>query len=163
MTGDHGPALPFVIGVVSDTHGMLSDAAYAALLGSDAIVHAGDVGGAPVLDLLETIAPVVLVRGNNRDLAEAGSPQIADVVLGGVRVMVSHRSEDLPPAFAPAAAPVRLIVTGHTHEGSIDRERGVVRVNPGSPTQPRRGSAATVALVQVRGDGSISARLVTVA
>jgi len=163
VPGDRGAASPFVIGVVSDTHGMLSDAASAALLGSDVIVHAGDVGGGLVLDLLEAIAPVVLVHGNNRDLAEAGRPQVADVVLGGVRVIVSHRVEDLPSTFAPAEAPVRVIVTGHTHEGRVERRCGIIRVNPGSPTQPRKGSAATVALVSVQKDGRVSARLVTVA
>ena len=60
------------IGIISDTHGSLDPRAYAALFGVDLIIHAGDIGGPPVLNELETIAPVVAVLGNN-DFPEYGS------------------------------------------------------------------------------------------
>jgi putative phosphoesterase len=160
VTDGSSRAAPFLIGIVSDTHGELSDAAYEALRGADVIVHAGDIGAGLVLDLLETIAPVVLVRGNNRYAAEEGRPVLADVILGGVRVVVVHRREDLPRVFAPGA-PVRLIVTGHTHVGRVEARGGVLRVDPGSPSLPRRGSARSVALVAVYDDGLLVPRLTT--
>lgn len=163
MTGESPDAPPYLIGVVADTHGLLSDAAYEALKGADAIVHAGDIGVGLVLDTLETIAPVVLVHGNNRYAVEEACPQVADIVLGGVRVIVVHRVEDVPPAFDSTDAPVRVIVTGHTHIGHVEDRSGVVWVNPGSPSLPRSGAERSVALVEVRADGTVAARLVPIA
>jgi len=53
-----------IVGVISDTHGLLRRSAVAALAGSDAIVHAGDIGRPEVLEGLRAIAPLVAVRGN---------------------------------------------------------------------------------------------------
>jgi len=161
VTDGSSRVTPFLIGVVSDTHGVLSDEAYDALKGVDTIVHAGDIGDGLVLDLLEAVAPVVLVRGNSRCKTEVGRAQIADVVVGGARIIVAHRAEDLPPLAAGAGAPVRLVVTGHTHVAVIEERGGVLHVNPGSPSQPRKGSAASVALVEVGADGLVTARIVT--
>lgn len=162
MTGGSPGAPRYLIGVVADTHGLLPDAAYEALKGADAIVHAGDIGIGLVLDTLETIAPVVLVHGNNRYAVEDGCPQVSDVVLGGVRVIVAHRLEDVPSAFTPADPPARVVVTGHTHIGHIEDRGGVVWVNPGSPSLPRKGAGRSVALVEVRADGTVAARLVPI-
>ena len=53
-----------LIGVISDTHGLLRPEALSALRGSDRIIHAGDVGDPAILDRLTEIAPVTAVRGN---------------------------------------------------------------------------------------------------
>ena len=53
-----------IIGVVSDTHGLLRTEAVEALRGSDAIIHAGDVGDASILEILRGVAQVTVVRGN---------------------------------------------------------------------------------------------------
>src|SRR4051812_26265418 len=53
-----------LVGVISDTHGLLRPEAVAALQGSHVIIHAGDVGRPEVLDTLRTIAPTYAVRGN---------------------------------------------------------------------------------------------------
>ena len=53
-----------IVGVISDTHGLLRPEALEALRGSELIIHAGDVGNPAVLDRLRLIAPVVAVRGN---------------------------------------------------------------------------------------------------
>src|SRR5437762_2835464 len=54
-----------LVGVISDTHGLVRPAALDHLRGSDLIVHCGDIGEAAVLDTLKAIAPVSAVRGNN--------------------------------------------------------------------------------------------------
>jgi uncharacterized protein len=80
-----------LVGVISDTHGLLRPEALAALEGVDAIVHAGDIGGAGILDALRRIAPVVAVRGNNDRGAWAASlPEIAKTEIGGTRIWVVH-------------------------------------------------------------------------
>ena len=47
-----------IVGVISDTHGLLRPEAVAALRGVDRIIHAGDIGATEVLDALGEIAPV---------------------------------------------------------------------------------------------------------
>lgn len=150
----------FRIGVIADTHGFLPEAAVAALRGVDAIVHAGDIGDGYVLEELEAIAPVTGVRGNNRYASENRLPVVASARLGGVRIALSHRAQDLIPQ-ALEAADMRIAVTGHTHRPEIEEREGVLWVNPGSPTQPRGGAAPSVAVVEIRASGELSARILT--
>jgi putative phosphoesterase len=85
-----------VVGVISDTHGLLRPEAVAALEGVDAIVHAGDIGSAEILDALRRIAPVLAVRGNNdRDAWAASLPDIAKTEIGGTRIWVVHDLKEL--------------------------------------------------------------------
>lgn len=51
-----------IVGVISDTHGVISKQALEALKGSQLIIHAGDVGDPRVIERLEQIAPVYAVR-----------------------------------------------------------------------------------------------------
>ena len=53
-----------IIGVISDTHGLLRPEALEAMRGCERIIHAGDVGFADVLSQLRDLAPVIAVRGN---------------------------------------------------------------------------------------------------
>jgi hypothetical protein len=125
-----------LIGVISDTHGLLRPEAVAALGGSDLIVHAGDVGGADVLDALRRVAPVVAVRGNvdtapwARDLP---SWEIVDA--GGLQVYVLHQLDHLD--LDPGAAGFAAVIHGHSHAPSAETRGGVLYLNPGS-AGPRR-------------------------
>jgi uncharacterized protein len=150
------------IGVIADTHGGLPAEAEAALCGVDAIVHAGDVGGGLVLELLAAIAPVTVVRGNSDpNSGSALWPLATNVCLVGVRTIVAHRAETLVGDLEPRRAAARVAIVGHTHVGLIERRDGVLWVNPGSPTAPRGGAAASVAIVDVGADGTVTGRLVT--
>ena len=110
------------VGILSDTHGRLSDQAYAALVGSDHIIHAGDIGDPAILRELETIAPVTAVLGNN-DFDEYGEHvrRFAHPVIDGVRFLVAHYPRDVKISFAGNAAlapgdPIpQVCVHGHTH------------------------------------------------
>ena len=53
------------VGVISDTHGLLRQEVLEILRSCDCILHAGDINNRGVLDTLEQIAPVYVVRGNN--------------------------------------------------------------------------------------------------
>src|SRR2546425_9447790 len=80
-----------VVGVISDTHGLLRPEAVAALAGVDVIVHAGDIGSAAVLEALRQIAPIIAVRGNNgRESWAASLPEIVKTDVGGIRLCVVH-------------------------------------------------------------------------
>ncbi|SFE72971.1 hypothetical protein SAMN02745121_05319 [Nannocystis exedens] len=130
------PSKPVVVGVISDTHGLVRPEALAALAGVDHIVHAGDVGGRPVFDALAAIAPITLVRGNNdRDLWGRSLPATAEVRLGGARVHVLHDLADL--AVDPREAGIDVVITGHSHKPAQSYDHDVLYLNPGS-AGPRR-------------------------
>lgn len=124
------------VGVISDTHGLLRDEALEALAGSELIVHAGDVGKPEILTALERIAPVRAIRGNVDHGELAASLPHDDVIEVGDRILyVLHDKNEL--ALDPVAAGFDVVITGHTHDPRIERERGVTYLNPGS-AGPRR-------------------------
>ena len=151
----------FTVGAISDTHGVVSGVALAALVGCDAIVHAGDVGDGWVLELLGAVAPVTAVRGNDDYGAlRHGLPEIVNLSLGGVRFLVVHKSEHLVGEADPASAGARVVVTGHTHRGLIEERDGVLYVNPGSASRPKAGDVASVALIRIGESGAITCEVV---
>ena len=125
-----------IAGLISDTHGLLRDAALEALTGSDLIIHAGDVGQPEILDRLRVIAPVVAVRGNI-DKGEWADrlPLTAAAEAGAVRIYVLHDLKQLD--LDPAAAGFRVVVSGHSHKPAREERGRVLYINPGS-AGPRR-------------------------
>ena len=126
------------VGLISDTHGLLRPEAEAWLQGADAIVHAGDIGGAAILEQLGRIAPVTAVRGNNDHQPWAAHlPDVARLQIGGLTLLVLHDLAELD--VDPRAAGVAAVITGHSHRPTVQARGGVLFVNPGS-AGPRRFS-----------------------
>ncbi len=127
---------PILIGVISDTHGLLRPEALEALRGAEHIIHAGDVGAPEVLEGLRTVAPVTAVRGN---IDKAGRtralPESGVVVFGGVSIFVLHDLAGLD--LKPEAAGFHAVIFGHSHRPVQERRGGVLYFNPGS-AGPRR-------------------------
>ena len=147
------------LGVIADTHGLLRPSAVAALKGCSAIVHAGDIGRAELLDQLEVIAPVTAVRGNV-DLKWARSlPDTADRVIAGLRIYVLHDLKELD--FDPRAAGFDVVISGHSHRPNVERRDGVLYVNPGSAGPRRFRLPVAVARIQVSGS-SVEASIVQI-
>ena len=123
--------LPVVIGIISDTHGLLRAEAIEALRGSDHIIHAGDVGDPEILGKLSTIAPVTAIRGNidkgdwARDL-----PETQVIELGGILIYMLHDLHQLN--LKPKAAGFSVVVSGHSHVPKNEIRDGVLYFNPGS-------------------------------
>jgi len=125
-----------MIGVISDTHGLLRPEALEALRGSDLLIHAGDVGDPKVLDELRRIAPVVAVRGNIDTGGWAMTlPEYEVVEREGVSIYVLHDVNQLD--LDPVAAGLQAIISGHSHKPAIRTLHGVLYLNPGS-AGPRR-------------------------
>lgn len=145
-------------GVISDTHGLLRPEALVALAGAEHILHAGDVGNADILDALREIAPVTAIRGNvDTQGACASLPATEALELGGRLFYMLHSVHDLD--IDPRAAEVSVVVSGHSHQPSIERKGGVMYLNPGSAGPRRFRLPVSVALVTVTGDG-VEARIV---
>jgi putative phosphoesterase len=125
-----------ILGLISDTHGLLREEAVRALRGSDLILHAGDVGAPEILDTLKTIAPVVAVRGNvDTDKWGQTLPMTEIIQVDSVMIYMLHIVQDLD--VNPAAAGVHIVVSGHSHKPGRTEKDGVLYINPGS-AGPRR-------------------------
>ena len=142
-----------VIGLISDTHGLVRLDVHAALAGVEAILHAGDVGGDDVLAELALIAPVRAVFGNTDPTDAPGLTASFVHAVGGVRVHVSHGHElgSPTPAALLAAYPHDVIVYGHTHRQMVTRAGGRLVVNPGAAGARRFKLAPSVARLTVTG------------
>ena len=136
---------PRLIGLISDTHGLLRPEAVGALVGSDLIIHAGDVGRPEILDQLRELAPVVAVRGNvDRGYWATSLPTTAVVDPG---IYVLHDVKEL--AIDPASAGFRAIVSGHSHKPSRSERGGVLYINPGAAGPRRFRLPITIARLHV--------------
>jgi len=146
-----------VIGLISDTHGLVRPDVHTTLAGVELILHAGDVGGADVLRELELIAPVRAVRGNTDPPDDPALPASIEVVVGGVRIHVSHGHEvgGPDPQKLLARYDADVIVYGHTHKQLVSHvaERWVV--NPGAAGPRRFDLSPSVARITIR-EGGIS-------
>jgi putative phosphoesterase len=153
-----------LIGLVSDTHGLVRPELHDALEGVELILHAGDVGGDDVLDELATIAPVEAVYGNTD---APGRPRLAQAIVrsvGDLRIHVSHGHElgSPTPARLLAAYPADVLVYGHTHRPLVTRAEGRLVVNPGAAGPRRFDILPSVALLSIEGD-SAEAKIITLA
>jgi putative phosphoesterase len=150
-----------LIGLISDTHGLLRPEVHSALAGVELILHAGDVGGAEILDELALIAPVRAVYGNTDAPWDAGLVPAIDIELGGLRVHVSHGHEvgKVTPANLAAAYDADVIVYGHTHVQKISRVGTKLVVNPGA-AGPRRFNLEPSVAILTLGGGASSVEIV---
>ena len=136
------------IGVISDTHGLLRPQAVKVLSGVDLIIHAGDIGNPKVLANLERLAPVYAVRGNtDRSDWAHDLPNSRVVEVGGILLYVLHELFCLD--LDPAAAGLAAVIFGHTHSPHLQRQNGVLYLNPGSAGPRRFTLPVTLALIKV--------------
>ena len=139
---------PLVVGLISDTHGLMRPEALAALGGVERIVHAGDVGAPEVLASLRAIAPVTAVRGNNdRGAWAARLPEQATLTIRGHRLLVVHDRKAV--GRLGLAGRTAVVVCGHSHRPGVDRVDGILWINPGSAGPRRFSLPVTVALLTV--------------
>lgn len=136
-----------LVGIISDTHGVLPPSIETAFADVERIIHAGDVGASWILDHLEGIAPVIAVRGN-MDTGDLGWRLQERVLLqcDTHRVLVVHQASSVRRDELPTG--VDVIVSGHTHRASVAMRGGVLHVDPGSAGgRSRDGRGSTAALL----------------
>ena len=149
-----------IIGVISDTHGLLRPEALAALHGSDHIIHAGDIGDPVILKTLAEIAPVTAVRGNvDREAWAKKIPSTNVLEVGGISIYVLHNLNELD--LKPEAAGFDVVVCGHSHVAKQEMKNGVLYFNPDSSGPRRFRLPVTVGRLHVK-HGKASAEIVEI-
>jgi uncharacterized protein len=153
--------MPSIVGVISDTHGLLRPQALDALRGSQLIIHAGDIGAPRILKELAQIAPVRAVRGNVdvQPWAEA-LPQTEVVEIGGAHLYVLHNLKQLD--LNPRAAGFAAVISGHSHQPGQKVRQGVLYFNPGSAGARRFRLPISVGRIHFM-DGKIRGEIITLA
>ena len=138
-----------LVGVISDTHGLLRPEALKALEGVELIIHAGDIGDPRLVRQLERLAPVHAVRGNtDRGDWAASLPTTRVVEVGGVHLYVLHELFTLD--LDPAAAGLAAVIYGHSHRPHLEHKNGVLFLNPGSAGPRRFTLPVSLGLILIR-------------
>ena len=145
-----------VIGLISDTHGLVRPAVFDALKGVELLLHAGDVGDG-VLAELSTIAPILAVRGNTDPPGSPELPLFQEVTRDGVRIRVTHGHElGVPtPQELLNTYDADVVVYGHTHRKAAEQIGTRWAVNPGAAGQRRFDARPSVARMTIAKDRTV--------
>ena len=137
-----------VIGVLSDTHGLLRPELLPALARVDHILHAGDVGDPNILTELARIAPITAIRGNIDTHGPCALlPATEAIELAGCLIYIVHSLDDLD--LNPQAASIGVVLYGHSHQPSIEHRHSILYLNPGSAGPRRFNLPITYALLRI--------------
>ena len=138
-----------LIGILSDTHGLLRQEVIDGFEGVDHIIHAGDIDNKQVIDRLEEIAPITVVRGNaDKEWAEY-LPETATVELLGNKIYVIHNKGKI---FDDLAG-ISIIIYGHSHKYSLVEKNGQVWFNPGCCGKRKSDQEVSFAFLEISGPG----------
>jgi len=141
------------IGIISDTHGLLRTEVLKQLKDCDAIIHGGDINRQDILDQLENIAELYVVRGNNDKEWAEHLPLFLSIEFDGVRIFITHKKKDVPEDFSG----FDLVVNGHTHRYEEKKINDTVFLNPGCCGPRKETQPITMAVLSVdNGKFSIS-------
>jgi putative phosphoesterase len=147
-----------MIGVVSDTHGLLRPELLPLLAGSDHILHLGDVGDPEILGALAKIAPVTAIRGNIDTHGPCAQlPETEVVSLDGHDFYLLHNLSRLD--LDPAAVGFAAVLFGHSHKPEIRRHKNVLYMNPGSCGPKRFNLPITCGQIEIKENGQLEATI----
>ncbi len=143
-----------LIGILSDTHGLLRQEVIDAFKGVDHIIHAGDIDNKAVIDRLEEIAPVTVVRGNaDKEWAEY-LQEIAILEFLGNKIYVIHNKGKIHDDLTG----ISIIIYGHSHKYSLVEKDGQVWFNPGCCAKRKPEQEVSFALLEISGPGEFEFR-----
>jgi putative phosphoesterase len=147
-----------LVGVISDTHGLLRPEVAEVFSGVNLIIHAGDIGAAEVIQDLESIAPVIAVRGNNDKGSWASPiPETKVAKIGRVQIYILHDLKEI--GLNPADRRFQVVVSGHSHRPSIETRDEVLFLNPGSAGPRRFKLPVSVARLTIYGS-AVNAKII---
>lgn len=137
-----------LIGVISDTHGMLNPKVTRIFKNVNLIIHAGDIGSMTVLDQLNKIAPVFPVQGNTDvtpPFCQFPKTEYISVMHKNIYALHNLNQIDL----IPAKSDISIVISGHTHCPAAFVENSILFLNPGSAKLPRHGGPPSIAIIKV--------------
>jgi len=160
----HTHSGPIVVGLISDTHGLLRPSVHQALEGVQIILHSGDVGGQEILDELSIIAPVHAVYGNTDPPDDPSLKEAVVLQLGGVSIHVSHGHEVGSPTPAKLLDAYReqVLIYGHTHKPLVAKVDERLVINPGAAGPRRFNLVPSVARMTID-EGTVEVEIVPLA
>ena len=148
----------YLVGVISDTHGLLRPEAVKNLKGSDLIIHAGDIGSVEIISILSNIAQVIAIKGNvDKEIWTEKFPETQSFQIGNKKIFVIHNIKDME--YNNEEKKFDIIISGHSHKPLIKEENGVLFLNPGSAGKRRFNLPISVAKLKIRGE-KISAEII---
>ena len=152
--------------IVSDTHGRDENLEIAVNREApfDMLVHCGDVEGREFY--IEALAdcPCSIVSGNNDFFSDLPREDVIDIE--GNKVLVTHgHYYGVSMAFAQLADAAKqrgcnAAFFGHIHVPVLEKEDGILLVNPGSLAFPRqRGRRPSYAVLETDGNGGMDVEI----
>jgi uncharacterized protein len=155
-----------LIGIISDTHGVVPEAVYKIFDNVDFVIHAGDFGGMEIVKKIESIAPMYAITGNVDvfDLPHV-FPKRRQIEISGIKFFIEHNifrpvNHYLKLKRDPIFSDSDFIIYGHTHFPQIEEYGNYVYFNPGSTTQPRKGKDPSVGLIEVENGKTLRKEIV---
>jgi putative phosphoesterase len=148
----------YLIGIISDTHGRLPQSVSNIFKNTDLIIHAGDIGDPEIINALKKIAPTRAVQGN-MDMGQWARqlPRNETIKINDKGVYIIHDVGHLD--IDAENDHYHVVIHGHTHRPQVEKQQGILFVNPGSAVHPSYGYPPSVALLEIKGD-AIKARLI---
>ena len=135
------------IAVLSDTHGLLRPEVLSAISGCDAIIHGGDINKPEIIERLQEIAPVYVVRGNNDKAWAEHIPATLTFQIEDCRFFLVHNKKEVPKDLTGIDA----VIFGHSHRYFEENIDGRLWLNPGSCGKRRFDQEITLAILTVDG------------
>ena len=139
------PKQEFIIGLISDTHGLLRPQVIEQLKGCDAIIHAGDICDDRTITQLAAIAPVYPVAGNMD--ARGKYPNSDLIKIGHYSIYIIHDFNEIDLDLE--AADIDILIFGHTHQPTKFERGQVTCINPGSAGPERRNRPISMARMRL--------------
>ena len=138
----------YKIGIISDTHGLLRPEVLEHLRGCEVILHGGDINQQKILDELNQIAPVYVVRGNNDKEWAADMPETLSLELYGLHFFMVHNKK----MFPKDTAGIDILIYGHSHKYEENYVGRQLFLNPGSCGPRRFTQPITMAVLEIEED-----------
>ena len=138
------------IAVLSDTHGLLRPEVLSAVSGCDAIIHGGDINKPEIIERLQEIAPVYVVRGNNDKEWAEHIPETLTFRIENCRFFLVHNKKEVPKDLTG----IDSVIFGHSYKYFEQVIDGRLWLNPGSCGKRRFDQEITLAILTVDGKAS---------
>ena len=135
------------IAVLSDTHGLLRPEVLTAIAGCDAIIHGGAINKPEIIERLQEIAPLFVVRGNNDKAWAEHIPATLTFRIEDCQFFLVHNKKEVPKILTGIDA----VIFGHSHRYFEQVIDGRLWLNPGSCGKRRFDQEITLAILTVEG------------